>query len=174
MNIFWLDKNLKKNAEYYVDSHVRKIILEITQLLSNVLHFYNIKAPYKPTHMDHPLSKWVRENNDNFDLTCEMGLILGDEFQFRFGKKHKCYDIIADIWEGDIENENEDIYHFLPQGKFNYWETYNIDFANLCLCMPDKYKTNDPIESYRNYYIGEKSHLFKWTKREKPEWIKEV
>jgi len=38
------------------------------------------------------------------------------------------------------------------------------------LAMPDQYKSDDPIESYRNYCIHEK-HYAKWEKgRDKPEW----
>ena len=38
--------------------------------------------------------------------------------------------------------------------------------------MPDKYKIDDPVQSYRNYYLGEKAHLAKWTKRDVPNWWK--
>jgi hypothetical protein len=40
--------------------------------------------------------------------------------------------------------------------------------------MPDEYKVDDPVQSYRNYYIGEKvGHIqngaYKFT--EAPSWI---
>lgn len=41
--------------------------------------------------------------------------------------------------------------------------------------MPDKYKTNDGIESYRNYYRFDKPHIHSWTGkiagRSIPSWI---
>jgi hypothetical protein len=38
--------------------------------------------------------------------------------------------------------------------------------------MPDKYKTADPVLSYRNYYMSEeKQKIATWNKkREKPDW----
>ena len=37
--------------------------------------------------------------------------------------------------------------------------------------MPDKYKVfADSITSYRNYYIGDKVRMAKWSKRDKPKW----
>ena len=38
--------------------------------------------------------------------------------------------------------------------------------------MPDKYKVDSVVESYRNYYIGDKAKIAEWTKREIPEWFK--
>ena len=40
--------------------------------------------------------------------------------------------------------------------------------------MPVKYKTNDAVESYIKYYIGEKLTNAKWTKRKKPDIFKET
>jgi hypothetical protein len=38
--------------------------------------------------------------------------------------------------------------------------------------MPDQYKVpGNSIQSYKNYYNGEKQRMFSWKKRETPEWI---
>ena len=39
--------------------------------------------------------------------------------------------------------------------------------------MDDEFKLEGTIESYRNYYNKDKRHLFKWTNRDVPYWIKE-
>ena len=48
----------------------------------------------------------------------------------------------------------------------------NKGLTPFALAMPDKYKTTDPVESYRNYYMSEeKQKIASWKKkREKPEW----
>ena len=33
-------------------------------------------------------------------------------------------------------------------------------------CMPDKYKCEDPVQAYRNYYLGEKMYMAVWTERD--------
>ena len=45
----------------------------------------------------------------------------------------------------------------------------------FALAMPDKYKTDDAVLSYRNYYMSEeKQKIASWKKRrEKPEWYKQ-
>jgi hypothetical protein len=42
----------------------------------------------------------------------------------------------------------------------------------FALAMPNEFKTDDPVESYRNYYMSEpKQKIASWKKkREKPEW----
>ena len=46
MNIFYLDKNLTINAQYYMDKHIIKQPLESAQLLCGALYF-------KSLHMNH-------------------------------------------------------------------------------------------------------------------------
>jgi hypothetical protein len=46
-----------------------------------------------------------------------------------------------------------------------------VGLTRFALAMPNEYKTDDPIESYRNYYQGkEKQRLASWKKREVPYW----
>ena len=38
--------------------------------------------------------------------------------------------------------------------------------------MPDEYKIpGDPVQAYRAFYLGEKAHFAKWTRREAPAWF---
>ena len=44
----------------------------------------------------------------------------------------------------------------------------------FAIVMPDEFKTEDPVESYRNYYMSEeKQKIASWKKRrEMPEWYR--
>ena len=46
-----------------------------------------------------------------------------------------------------------------------------IGLTPFALAMPDQYKSNDPMLSYRNYYIHEKKHIASWKNREVPDWF---
>jgi hypothetical protein len=40
--------------------------------------------------------------------------------------------------------------------------------------MPDDYKVpGSPVEGYRRFYVGEKRHFAKWTRRKPPKWFTE-
>lgn len=59
MNIFYLDRDIVKCAQYHCDKHVNKMILEGAQLLASAHHTANPEAElipgmYRLTHKNHP------------------------------------------------------------------------------------------------------------------------
>lgn len=153
MNIFVLDENVQSAAQAHNDKHCVKMILETTQLLNNVLaaHKPDYEPVYRVTHKNHPCSLWAAESIENFIWLLNLGDCLCTEYTFRYGKVHKCESIIKSFF---LMTPN------LPR----------VDMTPHTLCMPDEYKVADPVESYRNYYRGAKSHIAKWTNRSAPVW----
>lgn len=149
MNIFWLDENLKKAAKYHCDKHVVKMILEYAQLLSTTVRLSGIDAGYKATHKNHPCAIWSRESLDNWFYLRALLFCLSDEYEYRYGKIHKSFLMAKDLPIPTIPS---------------------IGLTKPPLCMPDQYKVGNIVQSYRNYYIGDKQHIATWKKREKPEW----
>jgi hypothetical protein len=156
MNIFVLDENIDLCAQYHVDKHCVKMILETTQLLNNavVAHDTNYTPIYKPTHQKHPCSIWATASRSNFEWLNQLGLALCHEYTYRYHKRHKCHDILD---------------YFSQLAKERMPDSGLTKFA---VCMPEEYKVEDPILSYRNYYRGAKAGFAKWTNREAPEWWK--
>ena len=161
MNIFFLDFDVKKCAKFHCDKHVVKMILETAQLLCSAHHVTihdtihdTIHVPYKLSHKNHPCSIWVRESLSNYLYLCELGLALGEEYTYRYGKTHKSIEVIQ--W--CLSNR--------PNIK-------DIGFTTPPLAMPDEYKVDSVVESYRNYYKGAKSTIVSWKNREKPVWFLE-
>lgn len=153
INIFILDNDIKKCVKYYNDKHCVKIILEIAQLLCSAHHICGNSIPkYKLSHKNHPISKWVRQSLSNYMWTTKIGLALCKEYTYRYNKKHKSQEVI----EWCIDNKPNIL---------------DLGLTKFYLAMPDKYKCEDIVKSYRNYYIGEKQHIAQWNKREIPEWF---
>ena len=152
MNIFFLDFDTKKCAEYHCDKHVVKMILETAQLLCSTHWVIGSEAPYKLSHKNHQCSIWVRESLSNYLYLCDLGLELCKEYTYRYGKRHKSQDVI----EWCLTN------------KPNISDT---EFTEPPKAMPDEYKVNNVVESYRNYYIGAKKDFAKWKNRNIPEWF---
>lgn len=157
MNIFVLDYDPKSCAQMHCDKHVVKMILETAQLLCGVHHMTNQETehvPYKLSHKNHPCSIWARECIENYIWLCDLGLELCEEYTYRYGKRHKSQEII----EWCLLN--------LPKIKENGTVT---DFK---LAMPDECKIdNNPILSYRKYYIDFKKDFAKWKNRDVPNWF---
>ena len=153
MNIFYLDKNTTKCAEYHNDKHVVKMILETAQLLCGSHWVTGGEAPYKLSHVNHPSSKWVREDLNNYLWLCDLGLKLCEEYNYRYGKTHKTYNIL--LWCGE-----------------NHPNIPNVKFSDPPLAMPDEYKVTCHVHSYRNYYMGDKRDFCNWKYRDVPSWFR--
>ena len=156
MNIFVLDENPQIAAQMHNDKHVVKMILETAQLLCGVHHMTDSQyvIPYKLSHKNHPCSIWSRECIENYVWLCDLGIALCDEYQYRYGKRHKSLDVIE--WALFYRPN-------LP--------TYG-DITPFALAMPDECKVNSAVESYRTYYIMHKKSLGIWKNREQPDWFK--
>lgn len=175
MNIFYLDHNPKKCAEYHNNAHSIKMILETAQLLSTAhrvldgrlrkmktktgrwKNYYNLPDPrnsilYSATHVNHPSAVWVRQNRRNYLWLFELFTELCTEYTYRYGKIHKCEGMLKQLAE--FPNS-------LPEGNF----------TEPTPAMPDDCKVpNDSIASYRKYYMTNKSHLAHWKNRNVPSW----
>lgn len=176
MNIFFLDENPQKCAEYHCDKHVVKMILEAAQLLSICFNFYGQHQPWmnKPakTWLQHPSAKWVRESNSNVRWLINLGYCLCKEYAKRYNKRH-AYD---------------DMFHLFINSQVLLSDLMpSYDLSGFALAMPSHCHTFNPettresvksvefwnklaVDSYRNYYIKEKSLIAKWKFTNTPEW----
>lgn len=150
MNIFWLDTDLVKNAEAMCDKHIVKMITEYAQMLSTINRLNGLNEGYKIAHQNHPCTLWVNESLYNWRLLRLMSYHLHREYYYRYGRRHKAFEMILTLTEPPIAD---------------------IGLTTPPLCMPDKYKTENIIESYRNYYIGDKKDIAQWKHSEKPKWF---
>ena len=165
MNLFILSLIQQEIAEYMMDKHVSKILLEAVQMLCSAKKILDPEDEindrlYKIAHKNHPVTIWCRKSKENFIWALDLVDELHKEWRYRFGhsdtKFHKSY-LVALILRDNLPSDN----------KFE--ETGLTPFA---LAMPDKYKSDDPIMSYRNYYMSEeKQKIATWNKnRSRPDW----
>lgn len=157
MNIFVLDLDPDSCAKYHCNKHVVKMVLETAQLLCTAHHLFPHQSKYipqyKPTHKNHPCTKWACESIENFHWLYRLGVALSREYSFRYGRKHKCDQVIKDCVS---------VLPDLPQ-------TEMTPFAQA---MPEKYQNaTDSVMAYRSYYFGEKFSFAKWTPRPIPHWF---
>lgn len=149
MNIFVLDTDPVLAAQYQCDVHVVKLLLETGQILCTAIILHGGQAPYRPTHIHHPCTKWAAASKANFNWLRTHGLALAAEYTFRYGKIHKTQAI--------IERASDAV---LPDGSL----------TGFAQAMPEQYRREDPVAAYRAYYRGEKANMARWTKRATPYW----
>ena len=167
MNIFYLSEHAQIAARMQCDQHVVKMTLESAQMLCTAINVCGGESPYKTTHLNHPCSIWARHNYDNFMWLKRHALELAYEYTRRFGKVHKSQAVIEHC---AIEVERvRALFGRGPGNTLRFGPTEGR--TKPPLCMPDKYKTDDHVQSYRAYYLGEKRSFARWSKtREAPRW----
>lgn len=156
VNIFYLDHDPVLAARYQVDKHVVKMILETAQLLCTAHHMHGVGKDwmYKRTHYNHPSAIWCRETGANYMWLWTHGMALLDEYKLRYKREHACTYILKRLSS--------------PPSPLL---TSLNDRTPVRLAMPDIYKHDCPVKSYRAYYKHGKKDLHQWSRRPVPTWI---
>lgn len=163
MNIFVLDHDPVIAAQMHVDKHCVKMILELSQQLGTALRTHGATddlmpltksgTPLKATHRNHPVTLWTGKTRSNFEWAAIHAEALSEEYTYRYGKVH--------AYHGSIQ-KLQSLSHLIPSGPL----------TSFALAMPEEYKVDCPVQSYRNYYWFNKRLAFNcvWTKRNVPDW----
>jgi hypothetical protein len=179
MNIFYLSNDVKLCAQQHVDKHCVKMILEYAQLLSTAHRVidgnpvegrsqsgrrktvYSLPdsrdtALYSATHINHPSAVWARKGIVQYRWLHSLLVELCKEYTHRYGKYHKV-EREGLLWQ--LEKAPRSIHT-------------DVFWSEPTPAMPDHYKVaGDSIQSYRNYYLGDKQRMFSWKNRETPAWV---
>lgn len=176
MNIFYLNHNPEICARNCCDKHCVKMILEYAQLMSSAHRYLDgvqtsveidgkIKNRwilpderesqiYQVAHLNHPSTIWTRSGEENYLWLYSLWIETINEYKYRYNNKlHSC----------------ERLREPLSRPPFNIEKR---EFFEPTQAMPEYCKIpGDSISAYRKYYINEKQHLAKWSKRDIPEWF---
>lgn len=176
VNIFFLSNDPRECAVQHVDKHVVKMTLEYGQLMSTA-HRVLDGSPYygktinnrniqrwllpdereeviwKASHFKHPSGIWARASSSHYQWLYNLWLEMLDEYTFRYGKVHAAARMKP--WFEKLPNN-------IPHVGW---------LSDPTPAMPDQYKVGNVIQSYRNYYIGDKKSFAVWKKRDAPSWF---
>ena len=159
MNIFYFYPCPTLSAQAQPDKMLVKMPLETAQMLSTAHRvcdgneYADQVGLYKEAYKNHPCTIWARETSANYLWLYTHFIALGREYYYRYQKKHASLLKLAKALKHLPKN--------IAKG----------DLTPPALAMPDQYKEpNDPVLSYRQYCIAEKTYA-QWNKnRPKPNW----
>lgn len=97
MNIFYTNPDPVLCALALDDSRVIKMTLESAQILCTATLYHGHKAPYMPTHANHPCTLWAKASSANFLWLQTHAQALAAEYSFRFGKQHATLRVINSL-----------------------------------------------------------------------------
>jgi hypothetical protein len=108
---------------------------------------------WKASHTNHPSNIWVRQSSSHYMWLYNLWLEMLTEYTFRYNKKHAA-------------ERMKDVFYQLPKNIPHVGWLYDPTPA-----MPDEYKVDNVMQSYRNFYIGDKKSFAKWKNRDTPTWF---
>ena len=113
------------------------------------------QPPWGLTHVNHPCTIWTRQSAENYGWHMELMRCLLREYNLRYDKIHKSTEVY---------------YWLMKNGPVSFPVKGRTPFP---ICMKEEYKVgDDPIQSYRKYYIKDKVRFAKWEPRAKtPDWF---
>jgi hypothetical protein len=173
MNIFYIHTDPVIAAQAMTDKHVVKMILESAQLLSTAHRALDGKefiqlsksgarlrkwnhpdahmdaTLYKSTHLNHPSGIWVRQSADNYMWLYNHFIALSEEYYQRYNKRHASELLLSGLLSKVPTN------------------IARIGLTPMLVAITDTqwHVPNNPLQSYRNYYVGEKLKTPKDTER---------
>ena len=160
MNIFAIESDINgeidwiKSAQSQDNYRVVKMILESCQILCTVLNEQGEDAPYRSFNPKHPSCLWAAESSNNFESLALHCLALIGEYAERFSKDHKCAAVlekILDLYDPERFPTNE--------------------ATPLRVAMPDNFKGDSIVESYRRYYASKPR--MRYPRNKVPQWFKD-
>lgn len=157
MNLFVTSPDPAACAQALDDRRLVKAVLETAQLLSTAGY-----GSYRPTHVNHPVTKWVCATPVNTVWTYRHLCDLAAEYGWRYSNKTH-----ASMYAVDIERLTElalSIGAAAPASWQNSARnaTLNLDFTHLPV-----------FEAYRAYLSAKwraDGAKARWTNRQPPEW----
>lgn len=164
MNIFILEKNNQgeidwaKSAKSLDDMRVVKMITETNQIICTVLNELGYKTPYKSFNPKHPSILWAGESLQNLKHLVNYNYWLCREYETRFKKVHAGFKVLLELNKMVLYDVN------LPLLIKKVYST------PIKLCMPEEFKSDDAVESYRNYYLTKPN--IRYVRGSAPEWFK--
>ena len=149
MNIFVLDENPIEAARLVPISVASRMALEAAQMLAVGCSQYGLAMPHKKdgneysrkNHQHHPCTKWVCKSKANMKWVILYALMLCYRHNQHYGK---------------FPAHRNALHEVLPQINERW-----VDHTPFHLEMPDEFKTDNVVESYRAYirtkpyYVGE-------------------
>ena len=130
-------------------------LLETPKSLKEAPRQKNGTQGYRPVHLHHPCTKWIRASMQNYEWAVDLAVELGNEYHYRYGKEHSCMEHALFLME-------------------NPPPLQELGLQPFATAMQPQYKiSDDPIECYHHYYRTQKAEkgIIQYTRREKPEFL---
>ena len=183
MNLFYLDQDLDKCAEYHVDKHIVKMQLEAAQLITTAL-WVDHALGYIPRALDKEERRVIDDEKATLKVLDARDRAISPYLPSFY--HHPC-----SIWVRTSLDNFEWTYAYVGALNSEYGYRYGgknhksaqvinelqepknlprIGLTPHAQAMPDELKRQDAILAYRDFYMLDKAVFASWKYRKRPDW----
>jgi len=166
MNIFVLHEDPVVAAKMLDDTRLGKMLIESGQMLTASLYRHGWTPDrlkrrgvvtskgeaWRLTHANHPCTLWAGDSRHNFVWLADHAEAIAEEWYMRRGKHHACAIAVRNM---------RHLRFAIPDS--------HTGITPWPLAMPDDFKSDDAVASYRAYYASKPRLSWGWTDN-RPEW----
>jgi hypothetical protein len=134
---------------------------------------------YRPVHIHHPCTTWVRSSRENYLWLCRLAVALAEEHHHRWPASlpHSCEAhalwLLAHPPSLPTTPHPSSVERGLD-GEVKNSPSLTQTHTRFAEAMPELYKKHNPIASYRAFYKGSKTDrgiTKSYTNRHPPHWL---
>jgi hypothetical protein len=166
MQLFFLSSCPREAAHFACDKHVVKMCVETAQIISTVWFRVN-RSKHKLysslgwltkqwANIQHPSILWVEQSFANYKWTLDYWGALLSEYTARYHKTHA------------FQSMYNNIVTMMPDPSL--CQDDFVPMSPRFQAVPEELKSDDPVSTYRQYYMRDKSRFAKWKFCETPHW----
>lgn len=191
MNLFILDTEPKKIAQYHCDKHIVKMPLESAQMLSTIHRIMNGSPKIVSSYIT------VLREEKKFKKAKLVNVLshetYNEETQHLICSMYHTAHVSHPVTKWTMQSKENYDFHFrvFEELLLEYERRYkrihssslllsllktppagllSASLTPFALAMPERYQMLDPVLSYRTYYMEEKRDIAKWNHSPVPEW----
>lgn len=133
MTILVLDRNPETAATYHSKRDSDRKLHEYVWMLCSVHWLHGADAPFHGQSKNHPCTKWAASTVENYRWLWRLAKALSAIYFLLYGKEHQYTKMLAALR--------------MPPGTL-----VARGFSKHVIFLPEKFKSADPVDSYRAYY----------------------
>ena len=168
INIFVTDPDPHVCARNLDDSRVIKQMLESVQMLCTVADADGHSVPYKPTHINHPCVRWLRNHKGNFYWLVAHAYALSSEYTERFDRIHASDPVLFDLMK-IYGYEKHNVLGFQNSARN---KEHGLDYTHIkdVFTAYRLYLDARWNKAIRDHALNPRKRLPRWTGKMPPSW----
>lgn len=181
MNLFYLDRNIEKCAQFHIDKHVGKMQCEIAQMMTTNVWIDRLIGEFIPRKVTSEENKIITDfkktqpkdiDKRTFTRYFPCHINHPTTVWMRSNKLHFDYakNLVNELNKECVRRGYKSHSSCVVANQLDVENIPILDWEDPALAMPPELQSNDHVSSYRLFYMLDKGPIAKWRNSKVPYW----